>query len=78
MSVVLWLCQALSTPKQRTPGHVLMCSALDMSGFEPTKTEVVLGTCCYQGFDIINVLLVQGIYPIFAEGNINVFVIPRP
>ena len=29
------------------------------------------------GFDVLNVPLVQGIYPIFAEGNLDIFAIPR-
>ena len=54
MSAVLWICQALSLPKQRyicTPGHVLM------------------GGDRYQGFDVYNVPLVHGIYPSFAKGK---------
>ena len=31
----------------------------------------------YQGFDVLNVPLVQGIYPSLAKVNVNIFVIPR-
>ena len=31
----------------------------------------------YKGFDVLNAPVVQGIYSSFAEGNVNIFVIPR-
>ena len=31
----------------------------------------------YKGFDVLNVPVVQSIYPSFSEGNVNIFVSPR-
>ena len=38
---------------------------------------MLMGGDRYQGFNVENVPLVQGIYAIFAEENANMFVIPR-